>query len=140
MKYDDARYLAPFFASLITVSSDWEADVLVPVPLHAKKLKKRGYNQSALIARALSKRLALPVDEGMLVRVRDTPSQTALHAAERGRNMKGAFEASERAAGKRVILVDDVRTDRCHDKRMRGGASPRGSAKDLCAHSSCAGT
>lgn len=110
MKYDDARYLAPFFASLITLPSDWEADVLVPVPLHVKKLKKRGYNQSALIARALSRRLALPVDEDMLTRVRDTPSQTALHAAERGRNMMGAFEASKRAVGKRVILVDDVRT------------------------------
>ncbi|HOG00940.1 MAG: DNA utilization protein GntX [Firmicutes bacterium ADurb.Bin248] len=110
MKYGDARYLAPFFASLIEVPADWRVDALTPVPLHKNKLRARGYNQSALIAYALAKRLGLPVEEELLVRARDTGSQTALDAALRTRNVAGAFLASPAAAGKRVLLVDDVRT------------------------------
>ena len=110
MKYDDARWLAPFFASLIEVPADWSVDVVTPVPLHKKKRKARGYNQSALIARALAQRLDLPVEEALLERVRDTRSQTALDVAARTRNVSGAFAASPCAAGRRVLIVDDVRT------------------------------
>lgn len=110
MKYDDARYLAPFFASLIAVPESWPVEVIVPVPLHRKKLRKRGYNQSAMIAQELSKRLGRPMEEGLLRRVRDTGTQTKLDAAGRTRNVTGAFEASPRAVGRNILIVDDVRT------------------------------
>lgn len=110
MKYDDARYLAPFFASLIKIPQDWTIDCIVPVPLSVKKLKKRGYNQSALIAAALSKTAGVPVETGLLRRVRDTGTQTKLDAAARIRNVAGAFEASFEADGKSILLIDDVRT------------------------------
>ena len=110
MKYDDARYLAPFFASLIDVPADWEFEVILPVPLHKGKLKQRGYNQSALIAEALSKTLGRPVDETLLCRVRDTGTQTRLDATDRNRNVSGAFEASAHTAGMKILIVDDVRT------------------------------
>lgn len=110
MKYDDARYLAPFFANLIELPPHWRAEVVVPVPLHKKKLRRRGYNQSALIARALAQRLGLPVAENLLSRVRDTDSQTRLHAAERAQNVADAFAASKEAVGRRILLVDDVCT------------------------------
>lgn len=110
MKYDDARYLAPFFASLIEVPADWHIDAVTPVPLHKKKLRARGYNQSALIARALAQRLDIPMQEDLIVRTRDTRSQTALDVSARTRNVEDAFKAPPAAAGKRVLIVDDVRT------------------------------
>ncbi len=110
MKYDDARYLAPFFASLIVVPESWSVEAIVPVPLHRKKLRQRGYNQSTMIAEELSKRLGFPVEEDLLCRVRDTGTQTRLDASGRIKNVTGAFEASPRAKGKNILLVDDVRT------------------------------
>jgi ComF family protein len=110
MKYDDARYLAPFFAALIEVPEEWNVGIVVPVPLYKKKLRRRGYNQSALIAYALAERLGLPMDETLLVRARDTSTQTALNVAARGRNVSGAFLASPEVWGKSILLVDDVLT------------------------------
>lgn len=111
MKYDDARYLAPFFANLIEVPGAWPIEAVVPVPLHEKKRRQRGYNQSALLAYALASRLALPFEEDWLSRVRDTGSQTRLSAAARAKNVAGAFLAKPaQTAGKRVLIVDDVLT------------------------------
>jgi ComF family protein len=87
-------------------------DVIVPVPLHWRRLYWRGFNQAALLARALAHRMALPVDTGSLSRIRSTSPQTAQSSDERRRNVKDAFvvRRSSRMAGKRVLLVDDVIT------------------------------
>lgn len=89
-----------------------EGAVLVPVPLHPRRRRERGFNQSELLASALGRRLALPVVAGALVRRLDTPSQTGLKAAARRANVKDAFAVRKRAqvAGRVVILVDDVVT------------------------------
>ena len=86
--------------------------MLVPVPLHEDRLRERGYNQSALLARAMADgEPALPVDEESLVRIRATASQTTLNRVERRANMAGAFACRDgRLAGKRVLLIDDVCT------------------------------
>lgn len=55
-KYNDKRYLASFFAQFIILPNNWEIDCIVPVPLHKKRLARRGYNQSALIAQELAKK------------------------------------------------------------------------------------
>ncbi len=87
------------------------ADVLVPVPLHSARLRERGYNQSALLARRLAVTLSLPVVEDCLVRIRATASQMTLGAAERRTNVEGAFACRDgRLAGRRVLLIDDVCT------------------------------
>ncbi len=87
-------------------------DVIVPVPLHWRRLYWRGFNQAALLARVLARRMALPVDVDSLARIRATVSQTAQSSKERRRNVRGAFAVRrpERVAGKRVLLVDDVIT------------------------------
>ena len=87
-------------------------DVIVPVPLHWRRLYWRGFNQAALLARLLARTMALPVDATSLKRVRATVSQTAHTRQERRRNVRGAFAVrrSERVAGKRILLVDDVIT------------------------------
>jgi ComF family protein len=86
--------------------------VLVPVPLHPRRRRERGFNQSELIARALEARTGCAVAPGALVRRKDTASQASLSAAERRRNVKGAFAVRQRAqvAGRVVVLVDDVWT------------------------------
>jgi ComF family protein len=86
-------------------------DVLVPVPLHKKRLRERGFNQAALLARQLSEQVELAVDEQTLVRQRATASQIHLDPEERKRNVYDAFRCATSAlAGRRVLLIDDVYT------------------------------
>lgn len=106
-------------------------EVLVPVPLHTHRQRVRGYNQSALLAQEVSRRLGLPLATSALVRRRDTPPQArAVEANARRRNVAGAFQGMSGAvAGRRVLLVDDVTTtgatlDACARALLaEGGAS-----------------
>ncbi len=108
-----------------------EADLLVAVPLYARRQRLRGYNQSFLLAREVSRRLNLPLAAAALVRRNDTPPQArASEADARRRNVAGAFDCRPGAvAGRRVLLVDDVTTtgatlDACARALLaKGGAS-----------------
>jgi ComF family protein len=109
---------------------DAEIDVVSSVPLHATKERERSYNQSAILARDLARRLGKPLARRAAVRVRPTATQTHLTAAERRANMRGAFEARspEWIEGRRILLVDDVMTtgatvDECSRALMAGGAA-----------------
>jgi len=79
--------------------------LVIPVPLHRSRERKRGFNQAQLIAA----RLGLPIATQLLRRKKDTPSQTGLTRNQRKRNLAGAFEARQKVSGT-VILVDDVYT------------------------------
>ena len=91
-----------------------DADALVPVPLHRMRLWRRRFNQAGELAKVIARESGVPVDHEALMRVKSTASQVGLSKAERGRNLSGAFKASEegraRLAGKRVVLIDDVMT------------------------------
>ena len=91
-----------------------ERTALLPVPLAPVRQRERGYNQSALLARALAARWRVPVWEDCLARARATRTQTRLTPDERRGNVSGAFRVSENAAprlrGAHVVLVDDVVT------------------------------
>ncbi|MBI3932580.1 MAG: ComF family protein [Acidobacteria bacterium] len=86
--------------------------VLVPVPLHPRRRRERGFNQAELLAVELGRRAGCDVAPLALVRRKDTPPQTGLPAAARRRNVHGAFAVRRRAqvAGRIVVLVDDVTT------------------------------
>ncbi len=88
------------------------ADVLVAVPLHPRRLRERGFNQSEELCAAVARAGAPRHERGVLVRRRDTAVQAGLRAAERRRNVAGAFAVRRRAAvaGRVVVLVDDVYT------------------------------
>jgi ComF family protein len=87
------------------------ADLLLPMPLSLERLRQRGFNQALELARQLA---PAKVDAGLLLRLRDTPAQSALPREARLRNVRGAFGVAsgrEKAlAGRRVVLVDDVMT------------------------------
>lgn len=87
-------------------------DLIVPVPLHASRLRKRGYNQSAKFAEGLSEALNVSWEESISLRVAATNTQTRKGRVDRWNNVKDAFSvaAVEKVAGKRILLVDDVIT------------------------------
>ncbi|MGC9469650.1 MAG: ComF family protein [Anaerolineae bacterium] len=89
-----------------------QSDLLVPVPLHESREAERGYNQSALLARALAPRVGVPSEEALLFRVRRTASQTKLSQAERWHNVRDAFACVETydLSNLSLTLVDDVAT------------------------------
>ena len=87
-----------------------ESDAIVPVPLTAKGLKQRGFNQSLLIARVVSKKTGTPLNIDTLLKIRETPPQVGLSASERHKNLAGAFTAKGHLKGSRILLVDDVVT------------------------------
>jgi ComF family protein len=104
-----AAPLAHELARLLAASSLPGDSVLVPVPLHPKRLAERGFNQSALLARALGRRLRLAVAPLALERTRETGQQAELGHKDRLANVAGAFSAAE-GPPRRVALVDDVVT------------------------------
>lgn len=87
-------------------------DVIVPIPLYCGKLRKRGYNQAACLAKALGRSLGLPVDEKLVKRVRNTAPMKRLNPAERQNNLKKAFIIGRNDVKlyDRIILVDDIYT------------------------------
>lgn len=86
--------------------------ILVPIPLDKKKLKKRGFNQAAEIAKELSKKLGIPVFEDVLIKTKQTPAQVELKKEEREKNIKGAFfcQKPEIVQARKIFLVDDIYT------------------------------
>lgn len=99
-------------SALSAFCTEADLEVIVPVPLHRKRLRQRGYNQSQLIGSVLGKKLRLPQEVGNLRRLRWTEPQTTLDAKDRVKNVQGAFGVRHagRLKGKRVLLVDDVLT------------------------------
>lgn len=89
-----------------------EPDLIVPVPLHRKRLRSRGFNQAVLLGEILSRRFGIAQDRHTLRRIRWTEPQIHLAAGDRWANVKGAFSVHEpaRVAGRRILLVDDVLT------------------------------
>ncbi|NLG88071.1 MAG: ComF family protein [Clostridiaceae bacterium] len=103
------EYFAGVPAQLCSANSH---DIAVPVPIHSKRKRERGYNQSELIARSIAKKLNIPVIAGALVKIKNTPPQSSLAKDERFKNLEGAFYVKKPylIEGKRVLLIDDVIT------------------------------
>ena len=114
MKYEGYFALAePLAAFMVSAWQKWQHDfdVVVPIPLHPTRQRKRGYNQSELIVEALQRHLNWVSDTQALVRMRPTRPQVGLSNRERRLNVHGAFTADgSRVAGKRILLVDDLYT------------------------------
>jgi competence protein ComFC len=108
------KYLADLVGRSIAGEDDiWEGvDAIIPVPLHPKKLKKRGYNQAAVLSRHLSRLKGVKLLENCLIKARNNPAQTSLTAAERKDNVRGAYLVRKPAfvRGRILLLVDDVCT------------------------------
>jgi ComF family protein len=107
---------------------DCHYDLIVPVPLHRRRLRKRCYNQSLLLARELGRRCGTEVAAEALIKIRDTRNQQELGAACRRTNLKRAFKLNMEVADKHILLVDDVMTTgetarACSERLLHGGAA-----------------
>lgn len=104
--------LGKSFGAQLKESMFNQVDIIIPVPLHPKKLKKRGYNQSEWLARGLAESLAKTVDTKSLVRAIATETQTRKSRFERWKNVENIFKITnpELLEGKHILLVDDVVT------------------------------
>ncbi|MEK6759059.1 MAG: ComF family protein [Deltaproteobacteria bacterium] len=131
LKYRHNVGIAPALGRLIALSGcvpDEKVDIVVPVPLHPSRLRKRGFNQSLLIARPIAGALRAKIDYTGLKKIKSTKDQIGLDEKERAENMKGAFAAALKAFdGKTVLLVDDVYTTgatirACSSALVRAGA------------------
>jgi ComF family protein len=135
LKYGDRLDLAPMMGRWTSHAGREllaEADALVPVPLHWRRSWARRFNQSALLAAAISAESKVPVAATALKRVKATVQQVGLSRSERAANVQGAFRVPEQGkpavAGRRLILVDDVLTsgatvDGCARALLRAGAA-----------------
>lgn len=115
LKYRNLKAISACLAELLAdylKENPLPGEALVSVPLHPRRLRERGYNQSGLVAGELGKRIGLPVIEDCLVRVKQAqPQVRAVDVEERRRNVADAFVCrDERVGGKQIILIDDVCT------------------------------
>jgi len=102
-------------------------DLILPVPLHPRRLRERSFNQSLLLAREIARRLQAPLAVHALKRIRHTPPQQGLKADERMKNLRHALQLDRPLKGRSVLLVDDVMTTAataraCSERLLEGGA------------------
>ena len=112
LKYNGQLALAPALGECLAAAAAAgpRPDCLIPMPLHARRIRERGFNHATEIAREVAKRLDLPLDIGSCQRIRDTPPQMGLKYDARRRNVRGAFVCTGDVRGRRIALVDDVMT------------------------------
>lgn len=132
LKYKNKRIYAKTFGSMLyirygTYLIKHKIDLIIPIPLHEKRRKRRGFNQAELIAIQLGKYTRIPVDLTSLTRVHETIAQKNLNDRKRKQNIKGAFAAKRAVKGKRIVLIDDIYTtgatiDEAARKLRRAGA------------------
>jgi ComF family protein len=135
LKYEEVTRLGHWFAERLAevirnAGEEFQADAVVPVPLHPDRQRERGYNQAELIARPLSRLLHLPLATKALVRTKPRPGVLRLTRKQRWEAVRGAFEPlrSSQVDNRRVLLLDDVFTtgatlDACSRALRRAGAS-----------------
>lgn len=116
-KFNDKPYLSKMFCEIFIKHENAceipkKYDIIVPVPMHKKKKRLRGYNQSELIARGLGNYFKIQVEEKVLIKQRNTPMQSSLGKQERIKNVQNVYKVQymEKIKGKNVLLIDDIYT------------------------------
>ncbi len=109
-KLAQGRLLAGLMADFLLQQSCELPELIIPVPLHASRLRERGFNQALELARPLAKRFGVPVESQAVVRNRATSSQMELSKKARRRNLRGAFELAGPLAARHIAIIDDVVT------------------------------
>ncbi len=115
-KYDDFGYYAKVMGikmgEFLLKQNLFSCDCIIPVPIHWKREKKRGFNQAEIMAREISKILRVSMISDALIRVKNTKPQFGLGKEERAKNIEGAFEVvkPEKFFGKDVLIIDDIYT------------------------------
>lgn len=135
VKYDGNFRLGIFIGKVIAERLrdriiNWQADLIIPIPLHHRKKAERGFNQSLYLAKGISASTGITIKKNAVIRARFTSSQTKLNLVERKNNIEGAFKVTNPKIieDKKIILVDDVITtgatiSECANCLLNAGAS-----------------
>ena len=111
-----------------------DADIIVPAPMYRRDVFRRGFNQSVLIAKEMSRILDIPMDTEAVKKTRNTKAQKELDRLSRSVNLKGAFTAvPERVRGKRILLIDDICTTGSTLRELAAVLNDNGAASVYCA-------
>ncbi len=115
LKENNARWIVPTFAKLMCQrlkEENIDFDYIIPVPVHEKTRKRRGYNQSKLLADEIAKIMNKPVADDLIIKFKLTKSQKELNYTERQKNLEGSFTLTDKnfVKGKSFLIVDDVIT------------------------------
>lgn len=134
-KYKGKTYFTLFFGEWMKegLNRYWKSnffDLLIPVPLHPRRLRQRGFNQSLLLVKELSRHTGIPFQKGVLQKEKPTPPQVDLKGVERERALKGVFKVTGGSGfleGKTILLIDDVYTtgatvNECSKVLLKAGA------------------
>jgi ComF family protein len=133
-KYEEKNYLTLFFGEKLAEGfcRYWDPqsfDLIIPVPLHSKRLRERGFNQALLLVKELSRRTRIPYSKRLLQKRILTPPQVNLSGGEREKGVRGSFhiQRDEEIEGKSILLVDDVYTtgatvNECSKVLLKAGA------------------
>ena len=114
-KYYGSREYGEYYADSICRYAGreiraWKPDLILPVPMHPRKQRIRGFNQAADLAEKTGKILGIPVSSQIVHKIRITRSQKKLNATERKQNLRAVFQVTERLDGLRILVIDDVYT------------------------------
>lgn len=112
-KFYNKQYLAKYLSSFLVdeyLLREYNADIIVPVPSTNSVVEERCFNQTHLLARYLGERLNIPVDNGVIIKIRETEHQAKLGGKMRQENVKGAYQLAGLVKGKRVLVIDDILT------------------------------
>ncbi len=111
-KYNQQLAMANTFGTLLasSIKLTIRPDVIIPMPLHPKRLQQRGFNQSLEFSRILAKQFNIRLDHQSCIRTKLAPPQASLPLKARVKNMRGAFRCNSQLKGLRIALVDDVMT------------------------------
>ena len=133
-KYEEKNYLSLFFGEKLAEGfcRYWDPqsfDLIIPVPLHSKRLREQGFNQALLLVKELSRRTRIPYSKRLLQKRILTPPQVNLSGGEREKGVRGSFhiQRDEEIEGKSILLVDDVYTtgatvNECSKVLLKAGA------------------
>ena len=127
LKFHGVKRLSKPLGGLLQSLNLPRTDYIIPVPLSLRSLRERGFNQSLLIARVISKSVKVPLAIDTLLKKKETPPQIGLSARERLSNLKNAFEVKGYIKGLRLLLIDDVMTTgatvtECSKQLIKAGA------------------
>lgn len=116
-KFNEKSYLYKTFANFLLKNQKFfeilkSYDTIIPVPISKKRKKERGYNQSTLIAREISKRLKIEINTSCLYKAKDIVAQSTLNKEEREQNIKGVYQLKnvKKLENKKILLIDDIYT------------------------------
>ncbi|MCB9217894.1 MAG: ComF family protein [Ignavibacteriales bacterium] len=135
LKYDKNYHIGKFLGKVVANNlfkkiQSWQADLIIPIPLHSLRKAERGFNQANEISKGLAKYIKLPNNSKVISRIRFTETQTKLSLSERKTNIEGAFSIRNKKMikNKNIILVDDVittgaTTSECANLLLKNGAN-----------------